>query len=74
MTHTMKPSNCELRALLNKINDYESGLYNDIMRSVFYQMKNSEELREAVKLWLDNESKAKNKYGHISLMEYFKCN
>jgi len=30
-------------------------------------MKDSDELREAVKLWLDNESTAITKYGHISL-------
>ena len=66
-THTMKPSNCELRALLHKIHSYEPNIYNTIMRSVFYQMKDSKELREAVKLWLTNESKAKIKYGHISL-------
>ena len=63
----MKPSTYELRALLHKINDYESGLYNDIMISVFYPMKNSDELREAVALWLTNESKAIKTYGHISL-------
>ena len=37
--------------------------------TVFYKMKDSKELREAVKLWLNNESKAKNKYGHISLWD-----
>ena len=63
----MKSSTDELRALLHKINDYESELYNDIMRSVFYPMKDSEELREAVALWLTNESTAIKTYGHISL-------
>ena len=63
----MKPSTDELRALLHKIHSYESELYNDIMRSVFYPMKDSKELREAVTLWLTNESTAKTKYGHISL-------
>ena len=63
MTHT----NDELCTLLHKILSYESELYNDIMRYVFYKMKDSDELRKAVKLWLNNESIAKTKYGHISL-------
>ena len=37
------------------------------MRVVFYPMKDSNELREAVKLWLSDESKALKTYGHISL-------
>ena len=61
----MKPSTDKLRALLHKILSYEPELYNDIMRSVFYQMKDSEELRKAVKLWLSDESTARTKYGHI---------
>ena len=68
-THTMEPSNDALRRLLHKINSYEPFIYNQIMRSVFYQMKDSKELREAVKLWINNESKAKTKYGHISLWD-----
>ena len=32
------------------------------------------ELREAVKLWLNNESKAITKYGHISLWDTSKVN
>jgi len=39
------------------------------MRIVFYQMKDSEELRKAVSLWLSDESKAIIKYGHISLWD-----
>ena len=62
-------SNVKLKKLLNKILSYESELYNTIMRSVFYPMKDSEELREAVKLWLNNESIAITKYGHISLWD-----
>jgi len=65
MTHTMEPSNYELRGLLHKINSYEPNIYNTIMRSVFYPMKDSGELREAVKLWLTDESTAITKYGHI---------
>ena len=49
--NTMEPSNDELRSLLHNIHSYEPGLYNTIMRSVFYQMKNSKELRKAVKLY-----------------------
>ena len=63
MTHTID----ELRALLHKIHSYESELYNDIMRSVFYPMKDSKELQESVALWRSDESKAITKYGHISL-------
>ena len=63
----MKPSNVVLRGLLYKINDYESGLYHIIKSLVFYPMKDSDELREAVALWLSDESKAMTKYGHISL-------
>ena len=63
----MKPSNDELGTLLRNIISYEPFIYNNIMRSVFYPMKDSEELRESVKLWLTNESKAIKTYGHISL-------
>ena len=64
-THTIDA----LRGLLHMILSYEPFIYNQIMRSVFYQMNDSEELREAVKLWINNESKAKTKYGHISLWD-----
>ena len=67
MTHTPEPSNDALCTLLHKIQSYEPFIYNQIMRSVFYPMKDSKELREVVKLWLNNESKAIIKYGHISL-------
>ena len=67
MSHTMEPSNDELCSLLHNIHSYEPFIYNTIMGSVFYKMKDSNELREAVKLWLDNESTAITKYGHISL-------
>mgnify|MGYP003688577281 FL=1 len=62
MTHTIETSNDALRCLLHKIHSYEPFIYNKIMRNVFYPMKESDELREAVKLWLTNESKAKIKY------------
>ena len=68
MTH-IEHSNDELRYLVHKINEYESGLYQIIKSLVFYQMKDSKELREAVALWLANESKVKNKYGHISIWD-----
>ena len=67
MAHTIEPSNDALRGLLHKILSYEPNIYNHIMRSVFYPMKDSDELREAIKLWLEAESKALIKYGHISL-------
>ena len=67
MTHTPDPSNDALRCLLGKIHSYEPFIYNQIMRSVFYPMKDSNELAKAVKLWLNDESKAIIKYGHISL-------
>ena len=62
-THT----NDALKDLLHKIHSYEPNIYNTIMRSVFYPMKDSDELREAVALWLSDEYKAIIKYGHISL-------
>ena len=65
MTHT----NYELICLLGKIHSYEPFIYNKIMISVFYKMKDSKELRKAVKLWLRDESKAITKYGHISLWD-----
>ena len=68
-THTIKHYNYALYTLLHKIHSYEPNIYNTIMRSVFYQMKDSAELREAVKLWLDNASKALKTYGHISLWD-----
>ncbi len=67
MTHTKEPSNDALCSLLHKILSYEPNIYNNIMRIVFYQMKDSKELREAVGLWLYKESIAMTKYGHISL-------
>ncbi len=69
MTNTIKHSNDELCTLLHKIHSYEPFIYNTIMRSVFYPMKDSNELREAVKHWLTNESKAIKTYGHISLWD-----
>ena len=69
MTNIMKHSNDELCTLLHKIHSYEPNIYNTIMRSAFYQMKDSDELRKAVKLWLRDESKAITKYGHISLWD-----
>ena len=66
-THTMEPSLYALKDLLHKIHSYEPNIYNTIMRSVFYPMKDSNELREAVALWLSDESTAITKYGHISL-------
>ena len=68
MTHR-EPSNDELRYMVHKINDYEPGLYQIIKSLVFYPMKDSKELRKAVKLWLGDESKAIIKYGHISLWD-----
>jgi len=69
MAHTMEPSTDALRGLLHKIHSYEPFMYNTIMRSVFYPMKDSKELREAVKLWLEDESTARTKYGYIRLWD-----
>jgi len=66
-THTMTHTNDELICLLHKIHSYESGLYQIILSLIFYPMKDSVELRKAVKLWLKDKSKAITKYGHISL-------
>jgi hypothetical protein len=59
--------NDALKNLSSKILSYEPSIYNNIMRCIFYPMKDSDELREAVKLWLTNESTATTKYGYISL-------
>ena len=64
-THTIDA----LRGLLSNILSYEPFIYNQIMRSVFYPMNDSEELHKAVKLWLTNESKEIIKYGNISLWD-----
>ena len=69
MNHIIEHSNDELCILLHKINAYEHGLYQIIKSLVFYPMKDSDELREAVELWLYKESKAIIKYGHISLWD-----
>jgi hypothetical protein len=49
----------------------EPFIYNT-MGDLLYQMKDYHELQEADKLWLDNESKAIIKYGHISLLDISK--
>ena len=64
-SQTVKIADDELCSLLHKINAYEPFIYNHIMISVFYPMKDSDELQEAITLWLDDESKAISKYGHI---------
>ena len=52
MTHTKEIFNYEVMGLLHRIQSYEPNIYNYIMTLVFYKMKNSNELREAVKLWI----------------------
>ena len=55
-----------LRDLLWNINGYEYGVYEMIKSDIFYKMNdNIDELRVAVKLWLNDESRATIKYGHI---------
>ena len=61
----MKPSTAELRALLRNIQSYEPNIYNTIVRSLFYKIKDLDELHESVKLWTLNKSRAMTKYGHI---------
>ena len=78
----VQPPNYYLNILVHKINDYEYGIYRIIKSSVFYKMKDSVELREAVEHWSFVESNAIHKYGHISLwdtsnvtdMSYMFCN
>ena len=69
MTSTIETSNDALRCLLCNIHSYEPNIYNTIMRAVFHKMKDSDELREVVALWLEDESTAITKYGHISLWD-----
>jgi len=57
----------ELTHIFNQIRNYEPSISDKIISLVYYKMKDSDELREAVKLWLKNESKAMTKYGHISI-------
>ena len=55
-----------LKKLFNQIRNYEPSISDKIISLVGgYKMKDSGELREAVALWLKNESKARTKYGHI---------
>jgi len=65
----MTRTNYALRCLLHKIHSYEPFIYNQIMRSIYYPMKDSDELRKAVKHWLRDESTALKTYGHISLWD-----
>jgi len=68
MTHTIQPSNYVLHSLLRNIHSYEPNIYNTIMRSLFYPIKDSDELREVVKqrIYSDNQIWAYRK------LEYFK--
>ena len=66
MTSTNKNN---LQDLLLKINDNEPALSDIIKHLVCYKFKDNEELREAVKLWLNNEPEALELYGHISLWD-----
>jgi len=50
ITHGTEPSDDVLRGLLYKIHFYEPNIYNTIMRTVFYPMKDYDKLQEAVKL------------------------
>ena len=59
----------DLFILVNKIYDYESSLYNIIKSQIFYKLKDNDEIRIAVKLWLNNEKEALELYGHISLWD-----
>jgi len=58
-----------LKNLFNQIRNYEPSISDKIISLAYYKMKDSDELQEAVALWLKNESKARIKYGHISIWD-----
>ena len=74
MTHIIKYSNYSLRFIVDKINAYEYGLYQIIKSLIFYKFKNSDELQEGVKLWLNNESTAITQIWTYWKLGYFKSN
>jgi len=55
-------TNYELCTLLHNIHSYEPNIYNTIIRSVFYPMKDYNELQQVVTLWLSNKSDAIRTY------------
>ena len=57
----------ELNVYIHKILNYEFGLYHKIYNSVRYLFKSNEELKTAVDLWCDLNTRVKTEktYGHI---------
>ena len=61
----MESSNVELKHLFNQIRNYETSISDKIISLMNYEMKDSFELREAVRPWLGDKSTTITKYGHI---------
>ena len=47
-------------------NKLTKDIIEDIFERAFFKPNTKDELKEAVKLWISDEDKAFNKYGHIS--------
>ena len=62
---------CLLYLFLLKIYSYEPSLFYIIKRYIFYKFKNNDELRNAVSLYIDLETRNVSiiKYNHISLWD-----
>ena len=58
----IKPQLCD--SLINSIPCQDVIL--NIFKKAFFKPETTDELKDAVKLWINDEEKALNKYGHIS--------
>lgn len=67
----MDYSTPELYLFLQKIFNYEPYIFNKIKSHLFYSFQNSDELKHAVSLYLEDETKERAilNYGHISLWD-----